>query len=411
MPTVGPYSPCMRHSQLRATSATSRLGHITAQACSRLSLIRVATRSFPLIVAMSHRQTSDPSRRTTPTTPPRACWNGSRKYPGPNLAKLTAIESTTADVDPTELNADLCFIDAEHTDNAALQDARFCLRVIRGQGVIVFHDRTLVADGIQRFLGELSRYRAYPLAHELFVVEVGMSSLFVGSTGQGPASAPSVGRRGPTSRDGTRASARANGAALAIAVRTDCPDARSAPPQQTPNCAIDASVERLVRGPHLRERRGFYERMHRSFVDGGFSPDAFVWLTDSKDDPYTAITRICQESTARYPILCHQDIVADQGAGAEELLTALQELDGIDPHWAVAGNAGVMRSGRLLLRVVDKHGGSTGESLPLPVVSLDESSSCSTPGIRRGARQVYLTFTYTAQTCVSTRSPPEALPT
>jgi hypothetical protein len=44
-------------------------------------------------------------------------------------------------------------------------------------GVIVFHDRVIVERGIQRFLGELSRYRAYPLAHDLFVVEINAPSL------------------------------------------------------------------------------------------------------------------------------------------------------------------------------------------------------------------------------------------
>ena len=43
--------------------------------------------------------------------------------------------------------------------------------------MIVFHDRLIVDHGIRRFLAELSRYRAYPLAHELFVVELGVPSL------------------------------------------------------------------------------------------------------------------------------------------------------------------------------------------------------------------------------------------
>ena len=167
-------------------------------------------------------------------------------------------------------------------------------------------------------------------------------------------------------------SARADLQAPTIGVREACPNPWRAAPQQTPNCTIDAGAGASFEIYTFVNHDGLYERMRRSFVDAGFNPDAFVRLTDSNDDPYAAVTRIGQESTARYPILCHQDIVADQGAGAEELLAALQELDAVDPHWAVAGNAGVMRSGRLLLRVVDMHGGSTGESLPLPVVSLDE---------------------------------------
>src|SRR5207248_5251260 len=117
----------------------------------------------------------------------------------------------------------------------------------------------------------------------------------------------------------------------------------------------------------------FYDRMRASFIDAGFSPNAFVRLADSDDDPYAAITRIGQRSAARYPILCHQDVLADQGAGATELLAALEQLDAIDPRWVVAGTAGIARGGRLVSRVADPSGGSfrPAEILPLPAVTLD----------------------------------------
>ena len=54
-----------------------------------------------------------------------------------------------------------------------------------------------------------------------------------------------------------------------------------------------------------------YDRMRQSFIDAGFSPNAFVRLSDSDDNPYAAITRIGQRSAARYPILCHQDVLTD----------------------------------------------------------------------------------------------------
>ena len=57
-------------------------------------------------------------------------------------------------------------------------------RPIRDRGVIVFHDRLIVDHGIRRFLAELSRYRAYPLAHDLFVVEIGVPSLLDDRAGQ-----------------------------------------------------------------------------------------------------------------------------------------------------------------------------------------------------------------------------------
>jgi predicted O-methyltransferase YrrM len=99
------------------------------------------------------------------------------QVPGASLEKLTAIDAGTDELDPTELSADLCFIDGEHTNGAALRDARFCRQVVRDRGVIVFHDRKLIGRGIREFLRELSHSRAYPLAHDLFVVELNGRSL------------------------------------------------------------------------------------------------------------------------------------------------------------------------------------------------------------------------------------------
>jgi hypothetical protein len=98
---------------------------------------------------------------------------------GADFEKLTTFGDGTERLDPTQLTADICFIDARGTDDSALRNARFCRRVLRNRGVIVFHHRTRVGRGIRRFLGDLSRYRAYPLAHELFVVEMNVPSLLL----------------------------------------------------------------------------------------------------------------------------------------------------------------------------------------------------------------------------------------
>jgi hypothetical protein len=101
------------------------------------------------------------------------------EVPGADLGKLLTIDASTDDLDPNAYTADLCFIDAEHTDDAVVRDARFCRRVIRDRGVIAFQERTVVRRGIRRFLRGLpSRgYRVYPLRHELLVVEIGIPSL------------------------------------------------------------------------------------------------------------------------------------------------------------------------------------------------------------------------------------------
>src|SRR4051794_19632190 len=94
--------------------------------------------------------------------------------PAAGLAKLQTGGASTDELDPGAYTADLCFVDAEHTNDAALRDARFCREVIRNEGVIVFHDWTLVRDAIRTLLSQLPRYHAYPLMNDLFVVELGV---------------------------------------------------------------------------------------------------------------------------------------------------------------------------------------------------------------------------------------------
>jgi Methyltransferase domain len=294
------------------------------------------------------------------------------QVPGADLAKLNTIDGTTVDLDPAGLDVDLCLIDGEHTNAAALRDARSCRRAVRDRGVIVFHDRLIVDRGIQRFLGELSRYRAYPLAHDLFVVEIGVPSLL-----DDPRVRAQVPRRLWLIVDRLRAirpvlrlaplarTARCGYARFALALGAPRRSGRLTPKGPiTPETSFE--VHTFVNDDSL------YARMRESFIGSGFDPGAFVRLTDRDEDPYTAITRIGRASTSRYPILCHQDVFADQGAGAAELLACLRDLDARDPCWVVAGNAGVTRSGRLIWRLQDGAAGSTGESLPLQVVTLDE---------------------------------------
>ncbi len=79
-----------------------------------------------------------------------------RTLPAANLDKLTTFEAGTESLRPSELpeKPDLCFIDGEHTDEAALRDARFCAEALAGAGIISFHDCQLVRDGIGAFLRE-----------------------------------------------------------------------------------------------------------------------------------------------------------------------------------------------------------------------------------------------------------------
>ena len=81
------------------------------------------------------------------------------KIPGADTSKIWPIESTTEQIDPATLGTrpHLCFIDGEHTDEAVLTDARFCLAAMQGAGVIAFHDYQLVGAAVRTFVREHSR--------------------------------------------------------------------------------------------------------------------------------------------------------------------------------------------------------------------------------------------------------------
>jgi hypothetical protein len=104
-----------------------------------------------------------------------------RKVPGANLAKLRTVDATTEDLSAAsyEAAAQLCFIDAEHTHEAALRDARFCRGVVGKEGAIAFHDRRLVRGAIDEFIAELDpgTFTAYSLPDSVFVIELGSAPL------------------------------------------------------------------------------------------------------------------------------------------------------------------------------------------------------------------------------------------
>jgi hypothetical protein len=95
--------------------------------------------------------------------------------PNADLSKLETVEDSTEDIAPGQFARPyLCFIDGEHTNKAALRDARFCRTVMQGAGVIAFHDFHIVERAILDFLRETPRpRRGYLLLHGIFVVELG----------------------------------------------------------------------------------------------------------------------------------------------------------------------------------------------------------------------------------------------
>lgn len=122
-----------------------------------------------------------------------------------------------------------------------------------------------------------------------------------------------------------------------------------------------------------------YEELRSSLAAAGLEPPLarFVALQDRRSpagsDPYELIARIGADRDRRHAILVHQDVRFDQGAGVEELVAVLEQLDALDPRWVVAGNAGGTARLGFVRRLRDPHGGSSDDSLPARVVSLDEN--------------------------------------
>jgi hypothetical protein len=96
--------------------------------------------------------------------------------PGADLGKIATIELSTEDIDPGSLphRPDLCFIDGEHTNRAALRDARFCLAAVGDRGVIAFHDAWVTSAGIRRFLALAPEGTVgFTMPDGLFVADIG----------------------------------------------------------------------------------------------------------------------------------------------------------------------------------------------------------------------------------------------
>lgn len=101
------------------------------------------------------------------------------EVPNADVGKVHAITSSTdrLRVDDLPARPDVCFVDGEHTDDAVLRDARFCLAAVGPAGVIAFHDANIVYRALLTFIQDLEAtgrpFRAYNLPSVVFVVEIG----------------------------------------------------------------------------------------------------------------------------------------------------------------------------------------------------------------------------------------------
>jgi hypothetical protein len=160
-----------------------------------------------------------------------------------------------------------------------------------------------------------------------------------------------------------------------IAMPSDrAPEPRIAPMESTPRAAYRHVFAICTLVTDIAE----YDRCRATFAKNGFNPDnsEFLWIDNTQRnefDGYSGITEFVRRSSAKYVVICHQDIALLED-GFDALVARLSELDKLDGQWAVAGNAGLRGLTEWGMRITDPwiENARIGE-FPMQVDSLDEN--------------------------------------
>jgi hypothetical protein len=93
--------------------------------------------------------------------------------------KIVCIDGDVSEIDPAKIaeKPQLCFIDGEHTDEAAMRDFNFCFKVMADNGAIMFHDSAIIYNSLWQIIDIVKQkglqFRAYNIADFVFVLELG----------------------------------------------------------------------------------------------------------------------------------------------------------------------------------------------------------------------------------------------
>ena len=121
-----------------------------------------------------------------------------------------------------------------------------------------------------------------------------------------------------------------------------------------------------------------YDAMVSSFCARGFGGDdcEFIYIDNTGPDQmgaYSGLNAALSRSRGQYVVLCHQDVRLVDDTRVD-LDARLDELDRLDPKWAIVGNAGGVCAGELAIRISDPHGRDQRRgSFPARVASVDEN--------------------------------------
>lgn len=119
-----------------------------------------------------------------------------------------------------------------------------------------------------------------------------------------------------------------------------------------------------------------YAEVCESWVAAGFKDSTFLGFDNCESnqfDPYRVINQVLADPPTPYLIFCHQDVRLNRGHGFNRLADEIHNMNGIDPEWAVLGNAGCTNVFEYVKVITDPSGTWTEGDFPVPVVSLDEN--------------------------------------
>ncbi|MGI8501739.1 MAG: glycosyltransferase family 2 protein [Hassallia sp.] len=121
-----------------------------------------------------------------------------------------------------------------------------------------------------------------------------------------------------------------------------------------------------------------YEEMKISFIEAGFDENRcrYSLFDNSRGniyDPYETLNKLLLTTIEPYIIFCHQDVLLNQGHGFNQLVKVLEELEKLDPKWAVTGNAGFNNNYELVAKITDPSTPNWLGTFPQKVHSLDEN--------------------------------------
>jgi len=137
------------------------------------------------IYSIDPRPASQPDNRGIvyeyPENSTRKMLDNLRALDGGDLLKIQCFDSDASQVDPRQIGdrPNFCFIDGEHTTAAAVSDFQFCRGICHPDGVIAFHDASIIVPALKRVLQQLRRqrveFRAGKLPGEVFFIALGQS--------------------------------------------------------------------------------------------------------------------------------------------------------------------------------------------------------------------------------------------